>query len=134
MTKLLLISNDDKAEILLKFRELMPDIDIDYQSANGANIDGYDFVMDVTQLQDVVKSFSKYLVKDENVGFYYGDFFKETVPIYHTKFPSYVKSYPVIIFPSNKLAEAVQSKEGSIVDYLGKRYISKHIPELICKV
>lgn len=90
----------------------------------------FDFCLKVTNLT-ILDDVSKYLKNDENVAFYYSDFIKDGLEYYHVPFPSIIKMYPLVVFNAAKFLEALP--EQNPLDYLGTKYISKHIPRLLCK-
>jgi hypothetical protein len=122
--------------------DILPDLKIDFDVVTVSKEDfqtkfleivkDYDFFMKASNLK-ILEDFSEYLSEDTLVGFYYTDFIKAMIPIYHCSFPSYSNNYPCIIVNTKRGIEAA-SNNGNIIEYLKSRYIVKHIPRLICEV
>lgn len=91
----------------------------------------YDYIVDLSRIK-LLKDFSSHLTTDPLVGFYFADFYQNNLlPIYHINFPSHCTKFPIVIYPTQKLLEALVVKANPL-EYLSKKYISKHIPELVC--
>lgn len=156
------IKNDyDTLVYILDFRKDKGDINIDYEGLNikKADIDpehvlraldvsiqiarkfNIQYIMPIDEgiiLNDdkVINKVVDILAGDNNIGAVYSDFQQiignYNIPVVHTGFPSKITSYPLIAFrdPPPEL------RDDSIpfFELISKRYIIKHIPEILCTI